>query len=314
MVISRARALGLLGAASTATLPRYVVAQSTVTLRVGGGTNDTFAEPHYGQEAGIFAKYGFTLDIIDFPNSQAQVTAAAGGALDLGMADMIQLAAPIEKGVPLAYFAGGCFYRHDAPQTLLCVAKNSPIQHPKDLEGQTIGVVALNSLSSMSVTEWLKRGGADVSKVKIFELPFSAMVPGLVRGTVAAAFLAEPFVSASKNVDIRVLASAYDTIAPQFYIGAWFGPRDWPTKNPDQAKRFTAALYETARWCDAHRDQTAVMLSKLSKIDLDRVRAMTRGSYATSIDPKMMQPVIDLAFKYGLLPKRVDAATLIMKV
>ena len=313
MVTTRARALGLLAAAPLVTMPRYVVAQSLTTLRVGGGTNDTFAEPHYGQEAGIFAKYGFNLDITDFANSQQQVAAAAGGALDLGMADMIQLAVPIEKGVPLAYFAGGCFYRHDAPQTLLVVGKNSTVHAPKDLEGQTVGVVALNSISWMSVSEWLKRGGADLSKIKIFEMPFSTMVPGLQRGTVAAAFLAEPFISGSK-ADIRILASTYDTIAQQFYIGAWFGPKDWTAKNPDQAKRFTAALYETARWCDAHRDETAVMLSKYSKIELERVKAMTRGSYATSIDPKMMQPVIDLAVKYNMLPKRVDAADLIMKV
>jgi hypothetical protein len=41
---------------------------------------------------------------------------------------------------------------------------------------------------------------------------------------------------------------------------------------------------------------------------------MTRGSFATSIEPKMMQPVIDLAVKYNMLPKRVEAADLIMKV
>jgi NitT/TauT family transport system substrate-binding protein len=315
VVSSRLRALQLIAAASAAGLPRYVRAQSLTTLRVGGGTNDTFAEPHYGQEAGIFAKYGLNLEITDFPNSQQQVVAAAGGALDLGMADMIQLAAPIEKGVPLAYFAGGCLYRHDAPQTLLVTARDGPIHAPKDLNGKTVGVVALNSISWMSVTEWLKRGGADVSSIKIFELPFSTMIPGLQRGTVAAAFLAEPSITAGKQSgDIRVVASTYDTIAPSFYIGAWFGPKDWPQKSPDVMKRFTAALYETARWCDTHRDETAISLSKLSKIDLDRVKAMNRGSYATSIDPKLMQPVIDMAVKYNLLAKRVDASTLIMKV
>lgn len=315
MVTSRARALGVLAAAASVTLPRYVRAQSLITLRVGGGTNDTFAEPHYGQEAGIFAKYGLNLEITDFPNSQQQVVAAAGGALDLGMADMIQLAAPAEKGVPLAYFAGGCLYRTQAPQTLLVTATNGPIHGPKDLNGKTVGVVALNSISWMSVSEWLKRGGADLSTIKIFELPFSTMIPGIARGTVAAAFLAEPFISAGKaSGDIRVLASTYDTIAKQFYIGAWFGPKDWAAKSPDVAKRFTAALYETARWCDAHRDDTAVMLAKLSKIDLERVKMMTRGSYATSIDPKLMQPVIDMAVAYNLLPRRVDASTLIMKV
>jgi NitT/TauT family transport system substrate-binding protein len=312
VVISRTRALALVASAPAAA-PTIVRAQSLTTLRVGGANNDTFAEAQYGQEAGIFAKHGFNLEVAVFPNSQAQVMAAAGGALDVGMADMIQLAAPIEKGVPLAYFAGGSLYRTEAPQTLLVTLKNGPVRTAKDLENQTVGVVALNSISSMSVGEWLKRGGADMSKIKLFELPFATMVPGLQAGRIAAAFLAEPFVSGAKD-DVRVLASTYDTIAKSFYVGAWFGPRDWSTKNPDVPKRFLAALYETARWANIHRDETAVMLSKLAKIDVERVRAMARTTWATSIDPNLMQPVIDLAVKYNLLAKRVDASTLIMKV
>jgi NitT/TauT family transport system substrate-binding protein len=311
VVVTRARTLALLAAASAA--PTAVRAQSVVTLRVGAATNDTFMEAHYGQEAGIFAKYGLNIEITDMPNSAAIVAAAAGGALDLGMCDMIQLAAPIEKGVQLAYFAGGSLYRSEAPQTLLCVARNGPIHTAKDLEGQTIGVVALNSLSSMSVTEWLTRNGVDMAKVKIFELPFSTMAPGLQRGTVAAAFIGEPFVSAAKQ-DVRILASTFDTIAKEFYIGAWFGPKDWPAKNPDVAKRFTAAIYETARWSNTHRDETAIVLSKMSKIDIERVRAMARSTFATSIDTKLMQPVIDMAVKYNMLAKRVNATELIMKV
>lgn len=312
MVIARGRALALLAAAPVFA-PTVLSAQATTTLRVGAGLNDTFMQAHYGYEAGIFAKHGINLEITDLVNSAAQVAAAAGGALDFGMCDMIQLAAPIEKGAPLAYFAGGCLYRSEAPQTLLCVARESPYQKAKDLEGQTIGVVALNSLSSMSVTEWLTRGGVDMAKVKIFELPFATMVPGLLRGTVAAAFIGEPFVSGAKQ-DIRILASTYDTIAKEFYIGAWFGPKDAPQKTPDVLRRFTAALYETARWCSTHRDETALMLSKVSKLDLDRVKAMARTTFATTIDPKLMQPVIDIAVKYKLLAKRVNASELIMKV
>lgn len=311
-MLPRGRALALLAATPLAA-PAIARSQELTTLRVGGANNDTFAEAQYGQTAGIFARHGFRLDIQIFPNSQAQVMAAVGSALDVGMCDVIQLANPIEKGVPLAYFAGGSLYRTEAPQTLLVVAKNGPIRAAKDLEGQTVAVVALNSISSMSVSEWIKRGGADLSRVKLFELPFSAMVPAITSGRVAAAFLAEPFVSGAKD-DVRVLASTYDTIAKSFYVGAWFGPRDWPTKSPEVAKRFLSALYETARWCNSHRDETAVMLSQLAKIDLARVKAMARTSWATSIDPSLMQPVIDLAVTYGLLPRRVAAADLIMRV
>jgi NitT/TauT family transport system substrate-binding protein len=308
---TRANALAL-GAAAVAA-PTFVRAQTTTTLRVGGAANDTYMEARYGVESGIFAKHGFTLEITDLPNAAAIVAAVAGNSLDLGMCDMIQLAAPSERGLPFAYFAGGCLYRTEAPTTLLCVARNSNVQSAKDLEGKTVAVVALNSLSSVAVTEWLRRNGADLTKIQIFEAPFSTMAPGLARGTVAAAFIGEPFVS-SARADVRVLASAFDVIAKQFYIGAWFAPRDWLSKNAEMAKRFAVAVYETARWSNTHRDDTAAVLTKVSRIDAERVRAMARASFATSIDTRLMQPVIDLAVRYNLLAKRVDANDLIVRV
>jgi NitT/TauT family transport system substrate-binding protein len=309
---SRARILSMLAAVPLTLSARAAGAQAPGTIRIGASPADSYAEAQYAQEGGFFAKYGISAEITSFPNAQAIVQAAAGGAIDVGMADMIQLVNPILKGVPLAYFAGGSLYRSDAPATLLVVGKSSAVQKAKDLEGQTIGVVALNSISSMSVTEWLRRGGADLSTVKIFELPFSTMVPALDRGTIAAAFLAEPFLSGNRS-DLRILASTYDTIAKQFYIGAWFSSRDWMTGNADLSRRLTQALYDTARWANTHRDDTAAILAKISKLELERIKTMTRAVWATSLDPKLMQPVIDLAAKYKLIEKPVNAADLIFK-
>jgi hypothetical protein len=52
-------------------------------------------------------------------------------------------------------------------------------------------------------------------------------------------------------------------------------------------------------------------LAKYSKLDMDRIRAMNRARFATALDPKLIQPVLDLAFTYGGLPRRFAAAELI---
>jgi NitT/TauT family transport system substrate-binding protein len=317
--VTRARALALAGAAALAGVPRRSRAQSpaqspaAAAIRLGASPSDSYAEAYFAQESGTFAKYGLTVEIVSFPNAQAIVAAAVGGAIDAGMADMIQLVNPIQRGVPLGYFAGGAVYHSETPPTLLVASKTTALQKPKDFEGQTIGVVALNSISAMCVSEWLRQGGADLAKVKIYELPFSTMVPALDRGTIAAAFLAEPFLSVNR-ADLRVVAPAYDQIAKQFYIAAWFTTRDWVTKNPDAAKRLQSAIYETARWANGHHDDSAVILSKATKLDLDRIRSMTRAIWATSLDPKLMQPVIDLAAKYKLIEAPVNAGDLILRI
>jgi NitT/TauT family transport system substrate-binding protein len=310
--VTRARALGLVGATVLAARPLRARAQAAAPIRIGISPADSYAEANFADDAGIFAKYGLAFELTSFPNAQAIVTAAVGGAIDAGMADMIQLVNPIQRGVPLGYFAGGSVYHSESPPTLLVASKTTTFQKPKDFEGQTIGVVALNSISAMCVSEWLRAGGADLAKVKMYELPFSTMVPALARGTVAAAFLAEPFLSVNR-ADLRVVAPAYDQIAKQFYIAACFTTRDWVAKNPDAAHRLTLAIYETARWANSHHDDSAMTLARVTKLDLDRIRSMTRAVWSTSLDPALMQPVIDLAARYALIQAPVRAGDLIIK-
>ena len=302
-------------AAATAAIAtrNTVLAQTPVKLRAGAATNDSYAEPYFGVAQGFFAKQGIDLDIQVFFNAQATVQAVVANQIDIGLADMIQVVNPIERGIPLAYFAGGGLYRTQRPATLLCVAKNSDVHSAKDLEDKTVAVVSLTSISSVGVQDWIVQSGADLSKVKLIEMAFAVMVPALVRGTVAAAFVAEPFVSESKN-DIRVLASTYDAIAKQFYVGAWFAYRSWLNTQRELARRFVAAAYQTARWSNTHHNESAVILSKISKIELENARNMARTDFATSLDPKLMQPVIDIAVKHNLIAQPVDANDIIFRV
>lgn len=199
------------------------------------------------------------------------------------------------------------------PTNALCVAKNGPIKTAKDLEGKTVALVALKSITEAAVKEWIHKNGADPGTVKLIEVPYSEMSAALSRGTFAAAYIGEPFLSAAKN-DVTILGYCYDAVAPLFYVSAWFGSRDWIAKNPDLVRRLARALYDEAAWSNTHNNDTGVILSKYSLIDVDRIRQMKRTPFATSLDPKLMQPVLDIATKYGLIEKPVAATDLIAKL
>jgi NitT/TauT family transport system substrate-binding protein len=307
--VSRRATLAMLGAAL---VPAGVRAQSS-PIRIAAALSDPYTEPYYSLDAGMYKAEGLDVELTTFSNAGEIIQAMAGGAIDIGLADMIQVANAYNHGLPYAFFAGAGLYTSTAPTTVLCVAKDGPVKTPKDLEGKTVAVVALQSISSLSVQEWLRQNGADTSTIKIFEMPFSPMTPALTRGTIAAAFIAEPFLS-SVHDDVRWLGKAYDAIAKQFYVAAMFASRDWLTKNPDLARRVQRATYATARWANANHDASAVVLSKYSKLPVDRIHSMTRATFATTLDPKLMQPVLDLALKYNLIEKPVAAASLIQTV
>jgi ABC-type nitrate/sulfonate/bicarbonate transport system substrate-binding protein len=310
-MLTRARALGLLASLPAAARTLPASAQTPGTIRIACTANDSYLEPYYAFDAGFFNRAGLTASISLFTNSQAIVQAAAGGAIDVGLADMIQLANAYVRGVPLGFFAGGGLYSTSAPTTVLTVAKTNPIRTAKELAGKTIAVVALTSISSIAVEEWLRANGTDPAGVKLFELPFAAMAPALGRGTVDAAFLAEPFLTFAKD-DVRVLAKAYDAIAKSFYISCFFTSKDWIAKNPDIAKRLTQALYDAGRWANDNRDGSAAVLAKYAKLDLNRLGMMARTRFTTELDVRLMQPVLDIAATYKAIERPVSAAELIL--
>ena len=309
---SRARVLALLSAAP-ALRARAASAQSGPAVRLGGSGTDLYVEPFIALDAGFFARAGLNVEVTSLANGGAIASAVAGGALDAGLADMIQIANAANRGLPFAFFAGSGLYASDAPILALCVAKNGPVKAAKDLEGQTVALVALKSITEAAVREWLRTNGADVTKIKFFEMPYAEMAPALVRGALAAAFLGEPFLSAAKD-DVRILGRSYDVVAPSFYISAWFASRDWIGKNSDLVRRLTQALYDAARWANGHHNETAPILAKYAKLDLERIRSMNRTRYATSLDPKLMQPVLDVAIKYQLIEKPMNASDLIVRI
>lgn len=224
--LSRARAVALLASAAVVR-PARTLAQSPVTIRLGSYPADTYAEPYFAADGGIFTRAGLNVEV----TSLSTITQAiAANALDVGLSDPVQVAHAVHAGVPLAFFAGGGLYSSDAPTTLLCVGKNSAVRGAKDLEGQTIGVQQLASLSALAAREWLRQNGADPQKVQFVEIPFSDMTPALGRGTVAGAVIAEPFLSDSRT-DARPLGKVFDAIAKSFYVCGWFASRDWLAKN-----------------------------------------------------------------------------------
>ncbi len=293
-------------------LPAHGQSPAPLTIHVGATANDTYAQAYYAQDLGFFKKAGLNVELSTFTNGAAVSAAVASGALDLGVSNPVGIANAVAHGVHFVYIAGGGLYDTKAPTTVLCVAKNSPLKSPKELEGKTVAVSALKDISALGVQAWLANEGVDVAKVRFTEIAFSQMGPALERGTVAAAMISEPSLTAARS-ETRVLGKAFDAIGKHFLISGWFTTSDWAMKNPDAAKRFVSVMYESARWANAHRDQSAAILSKYSKIDADTARKMERCMYATSLSPQLLVPSVELATKFNVLEHTVPASELIAK-
>lgn len=313
----RREALASAAAASTVLLAaRPLGAQTLPTVKVAGLAIDLYAEGYYAAQLGLFKKAGLGVDVQTFSNGGTATQAVTAGACDLGVANAVSVANATLRGFALEIIAGGGLYSTNAASTALCVAAGAPLRTAKDLEGRTIALAALGDQAQAGIEAWLDKGGADAAKVKFVEVFFFEMAAALAQGRVDAAMIPEPAltVATSPGGPARIFAKPFDAIAPLFLIGVWFAPSEWIRRNTEAARRFASAIYETARWANAHHDESATIIAGVSKIDPATVRRMTRAVYAESVTPALLQPAFDAAYKYKLMTKPVKADDLIAKL
>lgn len=291
----------LLGGAAAAFAPARTLAQTLTTIHVITLPIEAGAEAFYAQQLGYFTKAGINVEIEPASNGGASASAVAGNAVEIGYADMVSIATARAKGVPFVVVAPAALHVSAAPTTELLVAANSPIKTARDLEGKVVAGSGLGTISGYSPRAWIDQNGGDSTKVKFVELAFPAMQAALDAGRVDAVMIAEPFLSSAKKLN-RVIGSPYDAVSKDFLVSAYFTMEPWAKDHADLLSRFTGAIYETAAWANKNRAKSADLLVQYSKIDPALVGAMTRVQYGERLTPAMLQPVVDVAAKYGGFP------------
>jgi len=208
--------------------------------------------------------------------------------------------------VPLIAIAPGQNYDTSDPMAVLAVAPATPYHAAKDLNGTTVAVSSLGSIAELCVDAWIDKNGGTLSSVKIVEITFAESVAALEQGRVAAASLSDPQLSEERS-RIRVLGKCFDAIAPRFMISVWFAPNDWATKNPDLVRRFAAALNDADDWAAKNQVQSQAVLEKWLKVKL----AHGRHFHSRTLDPALIQPILDTGYRYKIYPRQINANEII---
>lgn len=313
MALARSRFLAGVSAAGTVGLPRLATAQASV-LRVASTSNDSFAEALYAQDEGFFKRAGLDVEVTVLGNGAAIAAAAAGGAIDVGITNVLPLASAVAHGVPFQFICSGGLVNPD--EVSLCVAADSPIRTAKDLDGKTVGSASLNDTSSLALRAWMDRNGGDSATLRTVVVSFAEMAAALRRGTIDAGPIVEPVLSLAKKAGgIRLLVPhLMDVYGKGYMVGGWFARGPWIEQNRATVRRFVDVIYATGRWANAHPDASIAILAKYAKLDPAVLRSMAREEYGARLTPGMIQPALDLAYRYKVIDRPLSGATLIARV
>lgn len=308
------RAAFLAAAVAATALPSAGAAQMPVKIRVGGTAANDIIGALWAQRSGLFQKYGLEVEITN-SNSGAAVSAAVlGGSLDIGKSSVFGLITARAKGIPIMLEAPGAIYTAEAPNTALVVAKDSRAKTGRDLNGKTLAVPGLGDLNSMTSSAWIDANGGDSRTVKFLELPGTAVVEAIAAGRVDASALTEPqLTDALRSGKCRILGYPDDAIGRRLLVTAYFCTADYAAKNVDALARFRRAVNEAVLYANAHRSEMIPVIANYSKVDEATVAALTPALLAApgALDPRLIQPWIDTAVRYHVIPKPFSAKEMI---
>jgi NitT/TauT family transport system substrate-binding protein len=306
MTMPRSAALSLIAGGALAAASPAGAQTVPANVRMGAMAIDAFGEAYFGNDTGIFQTNGISAQITTLGNGAAIMAAVIGGDLDVGMANTVQLAGAIARGIPVQMIAPASLYSPRDAAANLMVAKDGPIKSPKDLTGMTIAVSSLGDFNQLALFAWLDTNKVPRDTVHFVEMKFGEMGAALQRGTVAAAIITEPAKSDAKAAgQIRDLADTYISVAPEFATIVWFATKSWLQKNPEAAKKLVSGIYATAKWANTHTRESAPMLAKAAKMDPALVATMRRLYFATANDRKYIEGPLTLAARYGMTPRPV---------
>jgi NitT/TauT family transport system substrate-binding protein len=308
-VFARLAALLAALALPLAAVPATGAADDLPTIHIGTTPIDAGAEPYYAQAMGFFKAAGINVDIQAMTNGAVLSAAVASGALDIGQSNVVSLSSAHERGIPFVLVAPASLYTSKQPQSALVVAANSPLHVAKDLNGKTIAVNGLKTISQLGPEAWIDKNGGTLSTVKFIELPFPAMEDALTSGRVDAALISEPNLTEARAHGLRVLNDVYDSIGPDFLIGAWFTTSAWAKAHPDLVRKYVAVMQQTAKWANTHHPESAKILEAETKTPV--TATTVRVIFGETLDQTQIQNLIDACAKYGVIKDRFLASDII---
>jgi NitT/TauT family transport system substrate-binding protein len=311
-MMNRRAILWALAAATSLTAPVIARAAEPTSLALGTMGGDGSGEPFYGLDRNFFRDAGFDVKLTLLNNTAQLASAVAGGTLEIGFGSVIPLAQAHLHGLELRLIAPAMIYTSPTYVNVIMTGKNSAVKTAADLNGQVVACNGLRDLTQYEMLAWIDQNGGDIKSVKLVETPFSEMGVALETGRIAAATFAEPYISdALAAGQARILGNASECVAKHFMVTGWFATTAWLAQNAETAKRLQTVMLTIARWANANRPVTQLILPKYTKLTPEVAARMTRIRYGeTKPDPALIQPVIDIAMKYGGMPY-VRAADLI---
>ncbi len=235
------------------------LAQTKITLAVGGGSCLCYLPTILAKQLGEFEKAGLAVEVVDFKGGSESLKAVIGGSADVvsGYFDhCVNLAA---KGQHLQAFV--VYDRYPGFALVVPSKHTAEINSIKDLANKKVGVSAPGSSTDFFLKYMLSKNGVDPNSVSVIGVGLGATaVAAMEQGQIDAAIMLDPAVTLlqGKNKDLKILSDTRtqkDTLAVfggEYPGGALYTKADWIASHEKEVQGMTTAIVATLKWIHSH--------------------------------------------------------------
>lgn len=310
----RAFAAALALAAGLGSTAGTAAAQDASLIRVGCGPDDQSTPLIYADRAGLFKKAGLNVELVKLGGGAAVAAAVAGGSLEVGKGSSMSVVTAIARGLPFTAIGNIGGYTSKNPDIALVVSAKSTINSPKELVGHTLAAVTLADMNSVATLAWLDQHGIDSQSLKYVEVPASAAVVAMEQGRIEGSTIYEPVLSSALDTKkVRVRGYPFDAIGKgkDFSDALMYASKAWVAQHPDLVEKFLKVVADASAFVAAHESQTAPLIAEFGGLDPATIGSIRHPVRDVALSPADIQPVIDTAAKYKVIPAAFPAQDII---
>jgi NitT/TauT family transport system substrate-binding protein len=245
--------------AALAMISTSALAQSKVTIAVGGGACLCYLPTVLAKQLGEYEKAGLAVELVDLKGGSDALKAVLGGSADVvsGYFDhCVNLAARKQE---LQSFV--VYDRYPGEVLVVSPAHTAEIKSIKDLAGKKVGVSAPGSSTDFFLKYLLKKNGVDPGSVAVIGVGLGATaVAAMEQGQIDAAVMLDPSVTVlqGSHSDLRILSdtrTAKDTLdvfGGEYPGGALYSTTAWVAGHDKEVQALTGAILSTLAWIHSH--------------------------------------------------------------
>jgi len=282
------------------------LAQSKVTLAIGGASCLCYLPTMLAKQLGEYEKARVNVEVVEFKGGSEALKAVMGGSADVvsGYFDhCVNLAA---KGQHLQSFV--VYDRYPGFALVVSPKHAATINSIKDLANKKIGVSAPGSSTDFFLKYILKKNGVDPNSVGVIGVGLGASaIAAMEQGQIEAAIMLDPAVTVlqSKDKDLKILSdtrSQKDTLAVfggEYPGGALYTKAEWIAAHPKEVQAMTNAIISTLKWIHSHTPEEIADKMPAEYVGKDKAlyiaalkNTMAMYSETGRMDPKGAEAVL----------------------